>query len=94
MNTISASNARNNFYKILEEVKNGLKSYTITLRGEAQAVVMNPEEAEQWQETVEILSSNKLVLQILKSQRELKNGEFLSEEELLKELKISKKELK
>jgi len=26
----------------LDEVKNGLKSYTITLRGEAQAVVINP----------------------------------------------------
>ena len=54
MDTISASKARNNLYKILDEVKNGLKTYTITLRGEAKAVVINPEEVEAWEETLDI----------------------------------------
>jgi prevent-host-death family protein len=94
MKTISASKARNNLYKILDEVKNGLKSYTITLRGEAQAVVINPEELEAWEETLDILSDNKLVVQILKSQEEIKNREYLSEDGLIKELNISTKELK
>ena len=93
MNTISASKARDNLYKILDEVKNGLKSYTITLRGEAQAVVMNPEEVAAWEETLEIFGDNKLIAQILKSQNEIKDGEYLNEEDLLKELNISKKEL-
>jgi len=87
MNTISASKARTNLYKILKEVKDGLKSYTITLRGEAQAVVINPEEVEAWEETLEILSNNKLLAQILKSQKEIKNGEHMIEYDLLKELK-------
>jgi len=94
MNTISASKARNNLYKILDEVKNGLQSYTITLRGEAQAVVINPEELESWEETLDILSDNKLVAQILKSQEEIKSGDYLSEDDLIKKLNISKKELK
>ena len=94
MNTISASKARNNLYKILDEVKNGLKSYTITLRGEAQAVVINPEELESWEETLDILSDNKLVAQILKSQGEIKSGDYISEDDLIKKLNISKKELK
>lgn len=94
MNTISASKARDNLYKILDEVKNGLKSYTITLRGEAQAVVINPEELEAWEETLDILSDNKLIAQILKSQEEIKSGEFLNEDDVIKELNISKKELK
>jgi len=94
MNTISASKARNNLYKILDEVKNGLQSYTITLRGEAQAVVINPEELESWEETLDILSDNKLVAQILKSQKEIKSGDYLSEDDLIKKLNISKKELK
>jgi antitoxin YefM len=93
MNTISASKARNNLYKILDEVKNGLKSYTITLRGEAQAVVINPEELESWEETLDILSDNKLVAQILKSQEEIKSGDYISEDDLVKKLNISKKEL-
>jgi antitoxin YefM len=94
MNTISASKARNNFYKILDEVKNGLKNYTITLRGEAQAVVINPEEVESWEETLDILSDNKLVAQILKSQEEIKSGDYINEDDLIKKLNISKKELK
>ncbi len=94
MNTISASKARDNLYKILDEVKNGLKSYTITLRGEAQAVVINPEEFEAWEETLDILSDNKLIAQILKSQEEIKKGEYLNEDDVIKELNISKKELK
>ena len=94
MNTISASKARNNLYKILNEVKNGLKIYTITLRGEAQAVVINPEELEAWEETLDILSDNKLVAQVLKSQEEIKKGEYLNEDDIIKELNISKKELK
>ena len=93
MNTISASKARNNLYKILDEVKNGLKSYTITLRGEAQAVVINPEELESWEETLDILSDNKLIAQILKSQEEIKSGDYISEDDLIKKLNISKKEL-
>lgn len=94
MNTISASKARDNLYKILDEVKNGLKSYTITLRGEAQAVVINPEELEAWEETLDILGDNKLIAQILKSQEEIKKGEYLSEDNVIKELNISKEELK
>ena len=94
MNTISASKARNNLYKILDEVKNGLKTYTITLRGEAQAIVMNPEEVEAWEETLDILSDNKLLEQLLVSQKEIKSGKYLDEDEILKELNITRKELK
>ncbi len=94
MNTISASKARSNLYKILDEVKNGLKTYTITLRGEAQAIVMNPEEVEAWEETLDILSDNKLLEQILVSQKEIKSGKYLDEDEILKELNITRKELK
>ncbi|MFZ3106264.1 MAG: type II toxin-antitoxin system Phd/YefM family antitoxin [Candidatus Hydromicrobium sp.] len=94
MNTISASKARDNLYKILNEVKNSLKSYTITLRGEAQAVVINPEELEAWEETLDILSDNKLIAQLLKSQEDIKMGKYLNEDDIIKELNISKKELK
>ena len=93
MNIISASKARNNLYKILDEVKNGLKSYTITLRGEAQAVVINPEEVESWEETLDILSDNKLLKQLLISNKEIDDGESLEEDEIFKELNIDRKEL-
>ena len=94
MNTISASKARNNLYKILSEVKNGLKSYTITLRGEAQAIVMNPEEVESWEETLDILSDNELIKQILTSSKEISDDKVLDEDKVLKELNIDRKDLK
>ncbi len=91
--TISASKARSNFYTILEEVAKKLKRFTITRKGEAQAVVMHPDEVASWEETMDILADKKLVAQILKSESEIKAGKAISEKKLLKELGISPQEL-
>lgn len=87
--TISASKARSNLYTILEEVGSKLKRFTITRRGEAQAVVMHPDEVASWEETMDILSDKKLVAEILTSESERKAGKVISEKELFKELGIS-----
>lgn len=89
--TISASQARNNFHTIIDEVNTKLKRVTITRRGEAQVVLMHPDEVASWEETMEILADKKLVGQILKSELERKNGKGISEEELLHQLKVSPK---
>ncbi len=91
--TISASQARNNFYSILKTVSKKLKRVTVTLRGEAQAVLMHPDEVESWDETMEILADNKLLSQILKSETERKSNKTISEKKLLKELGLSQKDL-
>lgn len=91
---LSASQARSNFYTILEEVARKLKRFVITRRGEAQAVVMHPDEVASWEETMEILADKKLVAQILRSETERKTGKVSPEEKLLKELRISPKDLK
>lgn len=92
--TLSASKARSNFYTLLEEVANKLKRFTITRRGEAQAVVMHPDEVASWEETMDILADKKLVAEILKSESERKTGKVISEKKILKELEISSKDLK
>jgi antitoxin YefM len=94
MKTISASHARNNFYNILKNVDKKVDSYTITIRGEAKAVVMNPDEVESWQETIDIMSDKNLVADILKSELEISKGETVSEEYLLRELGISPEEIR
>lgn len=91
--TISASHARRNFYTLLEEVANKLKRFTITRRGEAQVVMMHPDEVASWEETMEVLADKKLVAQILKSEVERKKGKVVSEKKLLKELGISSRDL-
>lgn len=92
--TISASKARNNFYTILEEVAKNLKRITVTRRGQAQAVLIHPDEVAAWEETMDILSDKKLISQILRSEIERKEGKTVSERELLKELGISPQEIR
>lgn len=92
--TIPASKARSNFYALIDQVANKLKRFTITRRGEAQVVMMHPDEVASWEETMEILADKKLVAEILKSESERKAGKVVSEEKLFKELGISTKDLK
>jgi prevent-host-death family protein len=91
--TISASKARSNFYTLLEEVAKKLKRFTITRRGEAKAVILSPEEVASWEETMEILSNEKLVKEIAQAERELAQGKIISEKKLLKNLGITEKNL-
>lgn len=91
---LSASKARTNFYTILDEVSKKFKRFVITRRGSAQAVVMPPEEVEAWEETMEIMANKKLVRDIRKAEQERRAGKGIPEEKLLKELGISKKDLK
>ncbi len=92
--TIPASKARSNFYTLIDQVANKLKRFTITRHGEAQVIMMHPDEVASWDETMEILADKKLVAEILRSESEKKAGKVVSEEELLKELGISTKNLK
>ena len=92
--TISVSKARSNFYSLLEEVATGLKRFVITRRGEAQVVLMHPDEVASWEETMDILADKKLITQILRSESERKAGKVISEKKILKELGISPEELK
>jgi len=91
--TISASQARSNFYNILDQVSKNLKRFTITRRGSTQAVVMHPEEVEAWEETMDIMASKQLVKDILISEQDRKIGKVISEKKLIKELGISPKDL-
>ena len=64
--TIPASEARSNFYYLLDEVNKKLRQFIITLRGKQQAVLLSVEEWQSWQETLEIISDKKLVQSIKK----------------------------
>lgn len=92
--TLSASQARSNFYTLIDEVSNKLKRFTITRRGRIQAVIVHPDDVAAWEETMDILSDKKLVGKIIRSESERKSGNVVSEKKLLKELKISSSDLK
>ena len=54
--TLTASEARENLYDMLSEVKKYLKRFVITHHGKPQAMVVSMEELENLEETAEILA--------------------------------------
>lgn len=70
--TIPVSEARSNLYRMLDEVAQEWRQFTITLRGRPKAVLISPEEFASWQETLEIMSDKKLTESIKKGLRSKK----------------------
>lgn len=91
--TISASNARSNLYTLLDDVSKRLKRVTITHRGNAQAVLMHPDEVAAWEETMDVIANKQLVADILQSKKNQNKGDVIAENELLNELGIIQDEL-
>lgn len=81
---LPASEARTNFYDLLDDVSNKLRRFTITLRGKVKAVVMPADEVEAWEETMEIMSNKKLMMQINKGLDDIKHGRVISLDNYLK----------
>lgn len=88
---IPASQARSNFYDLIDEVATTSKKFIITRRGRAQAVVLSPEEVESWEETLEIMSNKKLMRDIEKGLEDIKKGRVIPWEAVKAKLDLSNK---
>ena len=86
--TKSATEVRNNFFDILDEVKGSGIPYTITKGGVPAAVLMNAEEYEGWMETLDIMSNPETVKGIEQGKKDLKEGRYITLDELMKEEKL------
>ncbi len=82
--TISATNARTKLYDLLEEVDSLSKRVIITRHGKAKAVLLNPEELESLEETLEVLKDKRALASIKKSMEEIKRGKIIPVEEALR----------
>lgn len=83
MITISATNARNNLYDLLEDAASG-KKIAITNKGETKAVLISAEELASWEATMDVMSDKKLVMGIKKGLEDIKKGRVVSWEEVKK----------
>ena len=81
----TATKARNNFFTLLESLKTLSNYITITHHGKPIAIMMNPDEFESWQETVEISCNPVLVRNIKKSAGDLAKGRYLTLDEVFPE---------
>ena len=90
MNTVTytASEARKNLYSLIRQAGKGLTLYEITIRGQADSVVlMSKNELESWQETLDILTSPVELEAIRRAKKERNKISHIS---LLKELNPAK----
>lgn len=87
MNTIlTASQTRANIYNILDQVKNNLAQFIISHKGVPTAALIPLEELESWQETLEIMSDQKLMKQIKQGEKDIKLGKTIPMDKVIKEL--------
>ncbi len=89
MTTISATAARANFYDLIDEVATSGKRVGITNKGETKVVLMSVSELESWEETNEILADKKLMKDLRQSEKDIKEGRYITFEQLKKELKLN-----
>lgn len=86
MNTISATNARIKLYDILDDVDKLSKRIAITSHGKTKAVLINADELDSMEETMEILNDKRALKAIAQSEKDIKAGRIYPLEEVIKEL--------
>jgi antitoxin YefM len=84
--TVTATEARKNFFTILQEIETPGVSVVITHEGHPKGVLMSVEEFEGWMETMDIMSDPQEVAEIKEGMKQAERGEVVSFEELTKEL--------
>lgn len=81
-NTLSITNARNNFFKITDRVQKSGDVFTLTERGRPKVVVMSADEFDSWQETLEIMNDTELIKDIKEAKEDFKKGNYTTMEEV------------
>src|SRR3989337_4309989 len=90
-NFINATDARNNFFDLLDKVKKNPYPINITVKGIPEAVIMSKEEFDGWIATIETLSDTELMKSIRQSEKDIKAGRYRDWEEVKKELGLGDK---
>ncbi|MBU1031516.1 type II toxin-antitoxin system Phd/YefM family antitoxin [Patescibacteria group bacterium] len=86
MITVSATDAREKLYDLIEEVARSGKRIGITNKGETKVVLVSPEELDAWQVTAETLADKELMKAIKEGDSDFRAGRYSSLEEVEKEL--------
>lgn len=81
--------ARKDLTNIVDRAKRLLEEYVITVNGVPAAVILSASEYESWKETNEILVDKKLMGEIRKAEKELKEGKGTTWEEVKKDLGLN-----
>ena len=86
--TLSITKARDELPTLVNNAKKKLSEYIITVNGSPAAVIISAAEYESWKETNEILADPQLMKALREGEEDIKNGNYVTFEELKKELKL------
>lgn len=86
MITVSATNARDNLYDLIDKVSTSGKPVAITNKGETKAVLISPEELRSWEVTMEVMNDPELMDSLRESKEDIKAGRVRDWEDIKKEL--------
>lgn len=84
--TLPVSRAREELTTLVNNAKNKLSEYIITVNGIPAAVIMSHAEFESWKETNEILADKELMKAIREGEEDIAAGRFEDWEDVKKEL--------
>ena len=82
-NTVSATDARIKLYDLLEDVEKLSKRVVITSHGKTKAVLVNADELEALEETLEVFRDKRAMVSIAKSMKEIKAGKIIPFEKVI-----------
>lgn len=86
--TLPITKARDELTILVDRADRLLDEYIITVNGKPKAVLMSAQEYESWKETTEIMADPELMKAIKEGEEDIKKGNFITLEELKKELEI------
>jgi antitoxin YefM len=87
--TLPITKARARLTNLVNNANNKLDEYIITVKGLPAAVLISSAEYESWKETNEILSDKKLMKAIKQGEEDIRNGRYITLDQLKKELKLN-----
>ncbi len=87
--TITATQARKDFFKLLKQAKTPGHFVTITMEGFPSVTMMSTDEWEGWQETMEIMADRKLVKRLREAQADIDDpSKWIPWEQVKRELDL------
>lgn len=84
--TLPITEARTNLPTLVDNAKNKLDEYVITVKGKPAAILLSIDEYESLKETLEIMSDKELMKELKEAEEDIKAGRFQTWEEVKKEL--------
>jgi prevent-host-death family protein len=86
--TLPISEARSKLTKLVDLADSLCQKTLITVKGKVKAAIVNADELEAMEETLEVLSDPKTMKAIRQGEKEIKEGKLIDWEDIKKEFKL------